>query len=64
VAILGPAPAPLRKLKNRYRWHIFVKAWTNQELQKFAATVFARAGSLPVLRRVQLSADRDPVSTL
>ena len=64
VVILGPAPAPLSKLKNRYRWHIFVKAWCNKDLQEFTEAVLAKARELPDLRRVELTVDRDPMSTL
>jgi primosomal protein N' (replication factor Y) (superfamily II helicase) len=60
LAILGPSPAPLVKLKNRFRWHIYAKAWTNKDLQEFTETVLERSNTHPVLRRVQLAIDRDP----
>jgi primosomal protein N' (replication factor Y) (superfamily II helicase) len=60
LAILGPSPAPLVKLKNRFRWHIYAKAWTNQDLQQFTEAVLERSSTHPVLRRVQLAIDRDP----
>jgi primosomal protein N' (replication factor Y) (superfamily II helicase) len=64
AAVLGPAPAPLWKLKNRYRWHLYVKAWHSKDLLEFVETVFAHAKGSPILKKVQLSVDRDPVSTL
>jgi primosomal protein N' (replication factor Y) (superfamily II helicase) len=64
IAVLGPAPAPLWKLKKRYRWHIFIKAWTNHDLQQFTGAVLEQAKSSALVRRVQLSVDRDPMSTL
>ncbi len=64
MAVLGPAPAPLAKLKNRYRWHLYVKAWSGQDLQEFTQTVLAQARNQAILRRAQVSVDRDPVSTL
>jgi len=64
VAVLGPSPAPLAKLKNRYRWHIFLKAWTSRDLQTFTQAVLEESGRDPVLRRVQLSTDRDPLVSL
>jgi primosomal protein N' (replication factor Y) (superfamily II helicase) len=64
VVILGPAPAPLWKLKNRYRWHIFVKTWCNKDLQEFIEVVLAKAKKLADLWRVELTVDRDPMSTL
>jgi primosomal protein N' (replication factor Y) len=60
VAVLGPSPAPLVKLKNRFRWHIYVKAWTNPVLQQFTEVVLERSPGYPLLRRVQLAIDRDP----
>lgn len=34
IRILGPSPAPLLKIRNRYRWHILVLAKNHQELVK------------------------------
>lgn len=64
VAILGPTAAPLLKLKRRYRWQLFAKAWNNQDLQDFTATILKQAGNSRDLRRVQLSIDRDPMTTV
>lgn len=64
VAVLGPSPAPLTKLKNRYRWQIYVKAWSAGELQEFIAAVMERRKNLPDLRRVHLVVDRDPMTGL
>jgi primosomal protein N' (replication factor Y) (superfamily II helicase) len=60
LAVLGPSPAPLVKLKDRFRWHIYVKAWTNPDLQQFTEAVLERSRGYPMLRRVQLAIDRDP----
>ena len=60
LAVLGPSPAPLVKLKNRFRWHIYVKAWANQDLQQFTEVVLERSSGHPTLRRVQVAIDRDP----
>ncbi|ABK17125.1 replication restart helicase PriA [Syntrophobacter fumaroxidans] len=64
AAVLGPSPAPLLKLKDRYRWHVFVKAWTSRDLQDFTETVLSGARSDPALRRVQLAVDRDPMMSM
>ncbi|MCE5242497.1 MAG: primosomal protein N' [Desulfobacteraceae bacterium] len=64
AAVLGPSPAPLTRLKDRYRWHLFIKTWTNEEMQQFVETVLKRARDNPALRRVQLSVDRDPMANL
>lgn len=65
VAVLGPSPAPLSKLKRRYRWHIFIKAWTQKGLQQFTEEMLRRSSNLPLLRRrVQVAVDRDPIMSL
>lgn len=64
LAILGPSPAPLTKLKNRFRWHLFVKAWTSQALQQFAEAILERSRDSAILRRVQLAVDRDPTMVM
>jgi primosomal protein N' (replication factor Y) (superfamily II helicase) len=64
LAILGPSPAPLVKLKNRFRWHIYIKAWTNQDLQEFTETVLEQSRTYPILRRAQLAIDRDPTMVM
>jgi len=64
LAILGPSPAPLVKLKNRFRWHIYVKAWKNRDLQQFTEAVLGQSSQYPLLRRVQLAIDRDPTMVM
>lgn len=64
AAVLGPSPAPLVKIKKRFRWHIFVKAWTAQAMQRFIRSVLDRAKEISELRRVQIAVDRDPMMTL
>lgn len=64
LAILGPSPAPLLKINQRYRWHIFAKAWSNQVLQDFIGMVLDRSKSLGIPARVQIAIDRDPTSSL
>jgi primosomal protein N' (replication factor Y) (superfamily II helicase) len=64
MAIIGPSPAPLVKLKNRFRWHIYVKTWMNQDLQQFTEAVLEQRMKHPLLRRVQLAVDRDPTMVM
>jgi primosomal protein N' (replication factor Y) (superfamily II helicase) len=64
LAILGPSAAPLARLNNRFRWHVFVKAWTNQDLQQYTAAVLSESKNSAALRRVQLTVDRDPLTSL
>jgi primosomal protein N' (replication factor Y) len=64
VAVLGPSAAPLARLHNRFRWHLFIKAWTNQDLQHYTEALLVESKNSPVLRRVQLTVDRDPLTSL
>lgn len=32
IQILGPAPAPIQKIKNLYRWHVILKSKTRKDL--------------------------------
>jgi len=64
IAVLGPAPAPLSKLKSRYRWHLYVKAWNSKDLKEFVQSLLDLARDVTLLRRVHLNVDRDPMSTL
>ncbi len=64
AAILGPAEAPLARLNRRYRWHVFVKAWSTQALTSFAENLLRLKPGTSSLRRAQLIIDRDPVSNL
>jgi primosomal protein N' (replication factor Y) len=60
AALLGPAEAPLSRLKGRTRWQLFIKARTARALR-----VLVRAAlSAGAPRSVRLSADVDPTSML
>ena len=61
VRVLGPAPAPLARIKRRYRWHLLATAPGHEAL----LAALRRAGEGLRLRRgVQLVVDVDPVSLL
>ncbi|HEY6419410.1 MAG TPA: primosomal protein N', partial [Candidatus Binataceae bacterium] len=61
VRVLGPAPAPIERIKQRYRWQVMVKS---RELKLMrAALVAMRAEIAPLAERdgVYLAIDIDPV---
>ncbi len=63
VAILGPAPMFLSRLKGRYRWHITLKGAKSEPLHRLAGLAIdhpAPAGT----RGVRLHVDVDPIHTL
>jgi primosomal protein N' (replication factor Y) len=60
VELLGPAPAPLARLKDRWRWHLVARSADRSllgRLARYAARRGSRAG-------VRVMVDRDPVSLL
>jgi primosomal protein N' (replication factor Y) len=60
VDVLGPAPAPLKRLRNRWRFRFMLRAKDRAELRK-ALLAVARAGSD---RAVRVGIDVDPVNML
>ena len=61
IEVLGPAPAPIEKLRNRYRWQLLLKGRSSATLLEFAN--HAR-GLLPDARGKRLQIDVDPYSML
>ncbi len=60
VAVLGPSPAAFVKLKNRYRWQVFLKTWTNPDMRDFVLAVLQAVKGDSSFRAVQITVDRDP----
>lgn len=61
LVILGPSPAPLFKLKNRYRFHVLIKSPNHQGLYDF---LLAFIKPLRTPSFIRLKVDRDPSSML
>ncbi len=61
IEILGPAPAPIAKLRSRYRWQLLLKGKPISALLEFAN--IARE-LLPRSRKARLHIDVDPYSML
>ncbi len=68
ATILGPAPAPLTKIKKSYRWHILIKC---ADIEKASSAIrksmtrfrnYSRSFSVPADFRI--SVDADPISLL
>jgi len=60
ISILGPAPCPLVRIKDRWRWHVLIKGPSEKlgRVVRYAAPRFQRKGSTRIV------IDRDPVSLL
>ena len=60
ATLLGPAPCPLARIKDRWRWHLLLKGSSEVlgRIVRYAATRLGRTGEVRVV------IDRDPVSLL
>ena len=61
ATVLGPAPCPIERARDRWRWHLLVKAADDGALTRLAGYLAARA---PVPAGARLVVDRDPASLL
>lgn len=59
--ILGPAPCPIFKIKNRFRWHVFIKCNDIMETNKIINKVIE---SCKIKKDVRFLVDVDPMSLL
>lgn len=60
ITVLGPAPCPLVRIKDRWRWHVLMKGPSEElgRVVRYAAPRLRRKGSTRIV------IDRDPVSLL
>lgn len=63
IAFLGPAPALLARVKNRYRWQMLVKGHDVKTLHRFVSDL-KRSFSEKAPQGVQLCVDMDPSMTV
>ena len=61
VRILGPAPAPIIKIRNLYRFHLQLRCPHSRPLQLLANTV---PGQHPAPHGIELAIDVDPITML
>jgi len=59
LMVLGPAPCPVSRIKERFRYHVLLKGEGNS-LGRIVRALAPRAGG----STVRLAIDRDPVSLL
>lgn len=62
VTVLGPTPAPIAKVRNRFRFRIMLRSSSRDPLRKATLAIHAAIGQLP--RSVRVVLDVDPVSLL
>jgi primosomal protein N' (replication factor Y) len=58
----GPAPAPLYRLRSRYRWHLLVRGQDVRKLHARVQEAARRLRASPAARGVRLDLDVDPAS--
>jgi len=63
IAIVGPAPCPVERIKNRWRWHVLVKAENSSELTRLGR-YFLERFKVPKDAELRVTLDRDPVALL
>jgi len=63
VELLGPAPAPLARIKGRWRWHLLLRSRSRGPLGRLLRYA-ARRAPYAAAGAVRLVVDRDPVSLL
>ncbi|NOX26281.1 MAG: primosomal protein N' [Deltaproteobacteria bacterium] len=64
LEILGPAPAPLSRLRGQFRWHLLLKGQSWQDLHRLSRHLKEISAKPPFPRRVKLTVDVDPENML
>ncbi|AHG90362.1 primosomal protein N [Gemmatirosa kalamazoonensis] len=63
VRLVGPAPCPVERIKQRWRWHFLLKAERPAELTR-VARYFLERFAVPKRAGLRVALDRDPVALL
>ena len=61
IEVLGPAPAPIEKIRNLWRWHLILKGRNAKELRRTAREIVIK---LELVRDVKIDIDVDPINLL
>jgi primosomal protein N' (replication factor Y) len=64
IEILGPSPAPLVKLKGRYRYQMLVKGVRANPLHRFVAELAGESKERWRGKGINLNIDVDPISVM
>ena len=64
TTVLGPAPAPISRLKGRFRWQLLLKGERVESLHRLCRMLLTEFTRLPGSSTVKLSLDVDPENML
>ena len=64
LRVLGPAPAPIERIKRRYRWQVMVKSTELKELRTALAVMRTAIAPLADRSAVRLMIDLDPINMM
>ncbi len=64
IDILGPAPAPLARLRGKFRWHLLLKSANWQTLHRLSNHLKEISTAPPFPSKVKLTVDVDPENML
>ena len=63
LTVVGPAPCPIERIKNRWRWHVLVKSDRSGDLTRMGR-YFMERFEVPGDGELRVTFDRDPVALL
>ena len=64
MRVLGPAPAPIERIKQRYRWQVMLKSASLNEMRAALSAMRAAVAASAERADVRLAIDIDPVNML
>ncbi|MDO8433568.1 MAG: primosomal protein N' [Candidatus Binatus sp.] len=64
MRVLGPAPAPIERIKQRYRWQVMIKSRELKPMREALASMRAELGDAAERGEIYLAIDIDPVRML
>jgi primosomal protein N' (replication factor Y) len=64
MRVLGPAPAPIERLRGRYRWQVMTRSAEPNAMRSALALMLARLGSREERQGIFVGVDIDPVNML
>jgi len=61
VEVLGPAPAPVEKIRNLWRWHLILKGRNSKTLRQAASGIIEK---IKDIKGIRVDVDVDPINML